>query len=224
MYRILMVEDDAGIVDAVRSHAAKWELKIEGCQDFNAVTAEFERMQPHLVILDIHLPYFDGYHWCRELRKISTVPVLFLSAISDNLNQVMAMSLGADDFIAKPFDADVLVAKLLAMLRRTYDLDQALPVLECRGAILSPSAGTLTFDEKRLALTKNETKLLTTLFTHRGENVSREKLMDALWDSDQYIDDNTLTVNINRLRKKLESIGLADFILTCHGVGYRIEV
>lgn len=223
MYRILMVEDDPGILSAVQSHAEKWDIRIGACNDFRNVLAEFSRVQPHLVIMDIGLPYFDGYHWCREIRKNSNVPIIFLSAMSDNMNMVMAMNMGGDDFVAKPFDSDVLIAKIQALLRRTYDFAGSLPILECRGAILNQGNSTLSYQETVIGLTKNELRILTTLLENKGQAVSREKLMDVLWESDNYIDDNTLNVNVGRLRKKLDENGLTDFIKTRFGVGYMIE-
>jgi len=220
MYRIYMIEDDRGILDAVKAKAEKWELEVTGVNNFREIPREFAKIQPHLVILDITLPAFDGYHWCRELRRISSVPILFLSSASDNMNMVMAMNLGADDFVAKPFDMDVLIAKIQALLRRTYDFSGTPPLLEYRGAFLNPENSVLTFHEASIELTKNEQRILSLLMEQKDSVVSRERLMDALWESDCYVDDNTLTVNVGRLRKKLEVNGLPGFIKTKFGVGY----
>lgn len=220
MYRIFMVEDDNGILNAVQSKGARWELQIAGVRNFREILSEFSEIQPHLVIMDIGLPSFDGYHWCREIRKISNVPIIFLSSASDNMNMVMAMNMGGDDFIAKPFDIDVLIAKIQALLRRAYDFAATMPVLEHRGAFLNMENGTMTYQDATIDLTKNEHRILSVLMESKGQIVSRERLMDALWESDCYVDDNTLTVNINRLRKKLEANGLTDFIRTKFGVGY----
>lgn len=222
-YRILIVEDDPGIAGAIVRQAALWKLEARCVQDFRAVLEEFQAYAPHLVVMDISLPFFNGYHWCTEIRRTSRVPILFLSSASDNMNIVMAMNLGADDFIAKPFDANVLMAKLQALLRRAYDFSQTAPVLECRGAVLDTGSQTLTFDGQAVTLTKNEYRVLLTLMENRGKVVSRERLMERLWETDSFVDDNTLTVNVNRLRKKLDTAGLSDFISTKFGVGYLIS-
>ena len=222
MYRIFMVEDDNGILDAVKGRAAKWDLQIFGVKNFRKILSEFSEIQPHLVIMDIGLPAFDGYHWCTEIRKISKCPILFLSSASDNMNMVMAMNLGGDDFVAKPFDIDVLIAKIQALLRRTYDYTENMSLLEHREAFLNIEKGVLTYHDTSIDLTKNEHKILILLMKNKGQVISRERLMDALWEMDCYIDDNALTVNIARLRKKLEGYGLNDFIQTKFGEGYYI--
>lgn len=215
MYQIFLVEDDPGIAEAIAARAAQWDLRVTAAQDFRNILPEFLALRPHLVLLDIGLPYFNGYHWCAELRRISKVPILFLSSASDNLNMVMAMNLGADDFIAKPFDGDVLIAKMQALLRRAYDFGESVPVLEHRG--------TLRFGERTLTLSRNEFRILLCLLENKGRAVSRERLMERLWQTDQFVDENTLTVNVNRLRKKLDALGLPDFIVTRFGVGYLVE-
>ena len=223
MYQIFLVEDDPGIAEAIAARAAQWDLRVTAAQDFRNILPEFLALRPHLVLLDIGLPYFNGYHWCAELRRISKVPILFLSSASDNLNMVMAMNLGADDFIAKPFDGDVLIAKMQALLRRTYDFGESVPVLEHRGALLNTGDGTLRFGERMLTLSRNEFRILLCLLENKGRAVSRERLMERLWQTDQFVDENTLTVNVNRLRKKLDALGLPDFIVTRFGVGYLVE-
>ena len=223
MYRIFLVEDDRGIAEAIAARTALWDMETVCVKDFRAVMAEFAACDPHLVLMDVSLPFFDGYHWCREIRSVSNVPVIFISSASDNLNAVMAMNLGADDFIAKPFDQSLLMAKINALLRRTYDFAASAPSLEHRGARLNTGDGTLTYAGQRLELTKNEYRILLALLQSRGRIVSREKLMELLWESDEFVDDNTLTVNVGRLRKKLEAAGLRDFIATKHGAGYLIE-
>lgn len=220
MYRIYMIEDDQGILEAVKSKGKKWELQITGVGNFRKILLEFSELQPHLVIMDIGLPAFDGYYWCTEIRKVSKVPIIFLSSASDNMNMVMAMNMGGDDFVAKPFDMDVLIAKIQALLRRTYDFAGTTPILQHRGAFLNKDNGTLTYQNRTIDLTKNEHRILSLLMENKGQVVSRERLMDLLWESDCYIDDNTLTVNIGRLRKKLEANGLTDFIQTKFGEGY----
>lgn len=223
MYRIFMIEDDEGILNAVKKRCEKWEMEVSGVANYREILAEFVKKQPHLVIMDIGLPAFDGYHWCREIRRISNVPILFLSSAADNMNQIMAMNMGGDDFIAKPFDYDVLIAKMQALLRRAYDFAGHMPVLECRDAFLHLEKNTLTYGDAVITLTKNEHRILSLLMENKDSIVSRERLMDALWESDCYVDDNTLSVNVNRLRKKLEANGLSDFIGTKFGVGYYIR-
>ncbi len=222
MYRILLVEDDLGISQAIAEQAQMWELDVHCVQNFRSVMAEFSEYDPHLVLLDISLPFFNGYHWCSEIRKVSKVPVIFISSASDNMNIVMAMNMGGDDFIAKPFDQRVLMAKIQAMLRRTYDFGASVPVLEHRGAMLNTGDNTLTYGEEQISLTKNEYRILLTLMENKGKVVSRERLMERLWETDSFVDENTLTVNVNRLRKKLDAAGLKDFITTKFGVGYLI--
>ena len=222
MYRILIVEDDPGIASAMEQQAKLWDFDVRCVADFRNVMADFAEYNPHLVLLDIGLPFFNGYHWCSEIRKVSKVPILFISSASDNMNIVMAVNMGADDFIAKPFDQSVLIAKIQAILRRTYDFASSVPVFEHRGALLSTGDNTLTFQGKNIPLTKNEYRILLALLENKGKVVSRERLMERLWKTDSFIDENTLTVNVNRLRKKLDAAGLQDFITTKFGVGYLI--
>lgn len=222
-YRILIVEDDPGIAKAIQKQAQMWNLSAKCVQNFRNVLSEFSEYDPHLVLLDITLPFFNGYHWCSEIRKVSKVPIVFISSASDNMNIVMAMNMGADDFIAKPFDQSVLMAKIQAMLRRTYDFASSVPILEHRGAVLNTGDNTLTYNDEKISLTKNEYRILLALMENKGKIVSREKLMEKLWETDSFVDENTLTVNVNRLRKKLDSSGLKDFITTKFGVGYMVE-
>lgn len=223
MYRLLIVEDDKGIAEAIKVQAEMWNLDVHCVENFRNIMAEFSEFSPHIVLLDITLPFFDGYHWCSEIRKVSKVPIIFISSASDNMSMVMAMNLGADDFIAKPFDQSVLIAKLHALLRRTYDFATAVPVLEHRGALLNTGDATLTYGEKKIALSKNEFRILLILMENKGKIVSREKLMEQLWQTDSFVDENTLSVNVNRLRKRLDAAGLEGFITTKFGAGYLIE-
>lgn len=220
MYKILIVEDDPGIASGVEKQAQMWALETHVVQNFHDVTSEFTTFSPHLVLLDISLPFFNGYHWCQEIRKLSKVPIIFLSSTADNMNIVMAMNMGADDFIAKPFDANVLMAKVQAMLRRTYDFSESAPVLSHRGAFLDTGDNSLTYNGEKIELTKNEYRILLCLMENKEKVVSREKLMERLWETDSFVDENTLTVNVGRLRKKLEAAGLENFIQTKFGVGY----
>lgn len=223
MYRLFIIEDDPGIAQAVAVQAQSWGLEVHCVRNFRDILPEFAQFSPHIVLVDIGLPFFNGYHWCAEIRKISKVPIIFISSASDNLNMVMAMNMGADDFIAKPFDQSVLMAKLQALLRRTYDFGASVPVLEHRGAILHTGEHTLTYQGEKIPLSKNEYRILDILMENKGRVVSREKLMELLWESDSFVDENTLTVNVGRLRKRLEGAGLTGFITTKFGVGYIIE-
>lgn len=223
MYRLLIVEDDFGIANEMKTWMEKWDMEVLIAEDFREVTAEYAHFQPHIVLLDITLPFYDGYYWCREIRKISNVPIVFLSSAADNMNIIMAMNMGADDFVAKPFDRNVLMAKIQALLRRSYDFAGTVPVLEHRGAFLNMGDNTLTFGEERIPLTQNEYRILLCLMESKGSVVSREKLMERLWETEQFVDENTLTVNVNRLRKKLDAAGLEHFIQTKFGVGYLVE-
>lgn len=223
MYRILIVEDDRGIGEAIRKQAEMWDLQARCVRNFRNVMEEFSEFDPHLVLMDITLPFFDGYHWCSQIRKVSKVPIIFISSASDNMNITMAMNMGADNFIAKPFDGSVLMAKIHALLRRTYDFTGAVTVLQHRGAMLNTADNTLSYQGQEIPLSKNEYRILLTLLENKGSVVSRERLMEKLWQTDSFVDENTLTVNVGRLRRKLEAAGLADFIETKFGVGYLIK-
>ena len=223
MYRILIVEDDQIITSTIQKRLSSWGIEAKGIHDFKNVLSEFSQLNPHLVLMDISLPFFNGYHWCNEIRRISKVPIIFLSSMADNMNIVMAMNMGADDFIAKPFDMEVLVAKVSALLRRTYDFAAATGIVEVRGAILNTNDASLTYLDQKVELTKNEFRILQVLMEQKGSVISRDLLMTKLWETDSYVDDNTLTVNVTRLRKKLEDVGLVQFILTKKGMGYLIE-
>ena len=223
MYRIMIVEDDSSLAEAIAQQAGMWDMQAECAGDLHDVMAEFARIDPHLVLLDIGLPFYNGYYWCGRIRQVSKVPVIFLSSAADNMNIVMAMNMGADDFIAKPFDGNVLVAKIQALLRRTYDFAGAVPVLEHRGAMLNTGDGTLTYRGELIPLSKNEYRIVLELMQAKGKVVSREHLMERLWQTDSFVDENTLSVNVGRLRRKLENAGLPDFIETKFGVGYRIK-
>ena len=223
MYKLMIVEDDRGIAEAVKKQAESWGLEALAVSDFSGIMDEFARFEPHIVLLDISLPFYNGYHWCSEIRKVSKVPVIFISSASDNMNIIMAMNMGADDFIAKPFDQSVLIAKIMALLRRSYDFAPSKNILTHKGAALDPGAGVLNYDGERIELTKNESRILLCLMESKGQTVSRERLMERLWETDSFVDENTLTVNVNRLRKKLDKAGLSGFITTKFGVGYMIE-
>lgn len=223
MYKMLIVEDDPTIADEVAAQIAPWGIEAKKADDLRNVMQVFAKFQPHIVLLDISLPFFNGYHWCEQIRAVSKVPVIFISSASDNMNIVMAMNLGADDFVSKPFDINVLTAKVRALLRRTYDFGASVPLLEHKGAILNTGDGSLSVNGEKVSLSKNKYRILLCLMENKGKTVSREKLMERLWQTDQFIDENTLTVNVNRLRKKLDAAGLADFIETKFGVGYIVD-
>lgn len=220
MYRILIVEDDRGIADAIAKQAQMWDLEVKCVENFRNVLQEFVQFSPHIVLLDIILPFFNGYHWCSEIRKVSKVPIIFISSASDNMNIVMAINMGGDDFIMKPFDMNVCMAKIQALIRRTYDFASSAPLIEHRSAILNTGDNTLTYNGVNIELTKNEYMILLTLMENKGKVVSRDSLMERLWKSDSFVDENTLTVNVNRLRKKLDKAGLNEFITTKFGQGY----
>lgn len=223
MYKLLIIEDDAAIAGAITALAASWEMETHIVSDFRAVLTEYAAFSPHIVLVDISLPFFSGYHWCAELRKLSNVPIVFISSASDGMNIVTAMEMGADDFVAKPFDDSVLMAKLRALLRRSYDLAPQAAFLTHRGAMLDTGSETLTYAGEKVELTKNEYRILACLLENKGKVVSRERLMERLWETDAFVDENTLTVNVARLRKKLDAAGLAAFITTKFGVGYMIQ-
>lgn len=222
MQKILIVEDDSTIAAAVCSGLGSWGFEVRTVTDFRNVLTEFAEFEPQLVLMDIGLPFFNGYHWCSEIRKVSSVPIIFISSASDNMNIVMAVNMGADDFVAKPFDLEVLTAKVQALLRRTYSFAQAAPIIEAYGAVLSTADATLQNGSTKIELTKNEYRILEVLMQGKGKIISRETLMNKLWETDSFVDDNTLTVNMTRLRKKLEENGLTDFVKTKKGLGYII--
>ena len=223
MYRLLIVEDDAGIAGEIKKQSELWGLEVRIAENFRDILQEFSDFDPHLILLDIALPFYNGYHWCEQIRRVSQVPIIFISSAGDDLNIIMAVNMGGDDFIAKPFDMNVLTAKIQALLRRTYDFSMFSPVLEHKNAQLNTADQTLTYNANRIELSKNEYRILLTLLENKGKVVSREKLMEALWQTDSFVDENTLTVNVGRLRKKLENAGLTEFITTKHGVGYIIS-
>ena len=223
MYKILIVEDDETIAGGLKTHLEKWNYQTECMTDFKDVMGKFLEFEPQLVLLDIVLPFFNGFHWCEEIRKISKVPIIFLSSVNDNMNIVMAMNMGGDEFIEKPFDLNVVTAKVQAVLRRTYEFRGTADIMEWNGAILNLADATVLYQDQKQELTKNEFKILQMLLENTGKIVSRESIMTRLWDSNEFIDDNTLTVNVARLRKKMEQIGLGGKIITKKGIGYMVE-
>ena len=222
MYRIFLVEDDGMLCSLVKKHLESWGYEVTAAEDFSDVMGEFVRIRPQLVLLDLKLPFFNGFHWCDEIRRVSQVPVIFLSSAADNMNMIMAMSRGADDFIAKPFHLEVLSAKVQAILRRTYSFGAGADLMEHGGAVLNLGNSTLNYQGKTLDLTKNELRILNLLFSRAGQVVARDVIMQMLWENDDFVDDNTLTVNINRLRRKLGNAGLENMIVTKKGQGYMV--
>lgn len=223
MYRIFLAEDDEMLCSLITKHLESWGYQVTAAEDFRDIMGEFVRSEAHLVLLDLKLPYFNGFHWCEEIRRVSQVPVIFLSSAADDMNMVMAMTRGADDFVAKPFNLEVLSAKVQAILRRTYSFGNSGNLLEHRGAVLNLGRGNLSYQGQSVELTRNELRILNLLFSQAGNVVSREAIMQMLWENDDFVDDNTLTVNVNRLRRKLEGIGLENMILTRKGLGYIVQ-
>ena len=224
MYKILLVEDDEIISKSIKQYLENWDFEVIIARDFKNITNEFTECNAHIVLLDLILPFYDGFYWCKEIRKISNVPIVFLSSASDNMNIVMAVNMGGDDFISKPFNVSVLLAKIQAILRRTYDMPNGISILEHKGIILNLNDFTLSYRDKSMELTKNEFRILETLLVNKGKIVSRDTLMMKLWQDDNYVEENTLTVNVTRLRKKLEDLGIDDFIKTKVGCVYIIEL
>ena len=223
MYRIMIVEDDLSLAEAMKKPIEDWGNEVLCVRNFRDLIPVFVEYDPHLVLMDIMLPFYNGYYWCGEIRKISDVPIIFISSASDNMNIVMAMNMGGDDFIPKPVDRDVLTAKIQAVLRRAYGMAGKVPVLEHRGAVLNLNSTTLDYNGQRIELSRNEFRILQTLLENKGKVVSRDTLMTRLWQMDSYVEENTLTVNVTRLRRKLEGMGLEDFISTRVGSGYIVE-
>lgn len=223
MYKILIIEDDEIISKSIMKHIEAWGWEATSIIDFKDILSEFATSNPQLILLDISLPFYNGYYWCNEIRKISTVPIIFISSASDNMNIVMAMNMGGDDYITKPFDFNVLTAKIQAILRRTYNFNEQTDMYEHKGAILNIADNSLYYDGNRIELSKNEYRIIKLLMENKNKIVTRDTIMMQLWETDCYIDDNTLTVNISRLRKKLEYYSLADLITTKKGFGYIIE-
>ncbi|MFD2615391.1 response regulator transcription factor [Paenibacillus gansuensis] len=223
MFRIMIVEDDESIRTILAKALQKWKYIVTGVTEFDRILEDFQREEPHLVILDINLPVFDGYYWCQQIRSVSKVPIIFLSSRNQNMDMIMAMNMGGDDFVQKPFDLDVLTAKVNALLRRNYTYQDEHLQLKHRDLILNLSGSSVQYGSQTMELSRNEFIVLQVLMRQTGKIVSRDKLMQALWNDDQFIDDNTLTVNVNRLRRKIASLGLEDFIVTRKGMGYLIE-
>jgi len=218
---IFIVEDDSAIFDLLSAQLSQWAFNVSGPNDFIDIMKDFINEQPHLVIMDIQLPAYDGFHWCREIRALSKVPIIFLSSRDHPMDMVMAMNMGADDYIQKPFHMDVLLAKVQALLRRTYSYGEETPdVLEWNGARIDMKRGVIRLEGTEVELTKNEFFILAVLVESNHQIVSRDDLIRKLWDDERFVNDNTLTVNVTRLRQKLAGIGLEEAIVTKKGLGY----
>ena len=223
MAKIMIIEDEQSISKLISENLAKWQINSYITKDFNNIIDQFNEYKPDLVLLDINLPVYDGYYWNQEIRKISKIPIIIISSRNSNMDQIMAMNMGADDFVEKPFSVDILVAKINALLRRTYDFTKnTSDVIEHNGLKLNLSSGSVEIDDNKIDLSKNEYKLLQRLLKDQGKIVTREQLLNFMWDDERFVDDNTLTVNINRLRSKIEKYGLKNYIVTKVGQGYII--
>ncbi len=220
---IYLIEDDETIVSVIGKHLKQWDYQVISPKNFQAIREEFQALAPDLVLLDISLPYFNGFYWCQEIRKISEVPIIFISSAEEKMNQIMAMNMGADDFIAKPFDFGLLVAKIQALLRRSYQYGQPVLQYELGSFVFVPLENQLRSATATLTLSPNETRILAVLMQKRGVIVTREEIIQALWNSDEFIDNNTLSVNMTRIRKKLQSIGIENLVQTVKNRGYLIE-
>lgn len=221
--KVFIVEDDAVIARAVAAHLTTWQMQVQCAGNFEKITEEVEDFQPDIIIMDIKLPYYNGFYWCAEIRKTSKVPIVFLSSADDNMNIVMAMNMGGDEFIEKPFDLNVLTAKVQALLRRSYSFQGNGNVLEYEGMILNLNDASFSYKEKNVSLTKNEFRILQMLMENARKIIARDDIIARLWESDEFIDDNTLTVNVARLRKKLENAGMENWIRTKKGIGYYLK-
>ncbi|MGM0219699.1 two-component system response regulator SapR [Enterococcus sp. AZ126] len=221
MAKIMIIEDEATIRELISEELQKWQFDTFGTTDFNNVLEDFQREEPQLVLLDINLPVFDGYYWCQKIREISKIPIIFISSRNTNMDMIMAMNMGADDFVTKPFQIDVLIAKINALLRRSYNYSEVgSEIMSHNGITLNVDNGSMEIDGAVIDLSKNEYRLLYILIKKHGKILTREKLLRALWEDERFVDDNTLTVNINRLRKKIEQAGLEGYIETKVGQGY----
>ena len=223
MFKIMIVEDDARIKEILLENIVRWGFDGKAVENFNDVFVEFSKYSPHLILMDINLPFFDGFYWCGKIREISKVPIIFVSSRNSNMDVIMAINMGGDDFIQKPFSLEILMAKINALIRRTYSYaDAQTDVLEYKNIVLNMKDNSVFFKEKKVELSRNEFSILYLLMKNNGNLISRDKIMRSLWEDESFVDDNTLTVNINRLRKKLENIELEDLIKTKKRQGYII--
>lgn len=220
--KVLIVEDDVVITESLGNELSHWNYEVSIAKQFDNILEEFKTLEPELVLLDINLPTFNGYHWCQEIRKVSNVPIIFISSRTDNMDQIMAIQMGGDDFIEKPFNLSLTIAKIQALLRRTYDLTVSNNEMTVKGCKLVIDEATLYYNDDSVQLSFTELQILNKLFQNEGKYVSRTAIIEKCWESENFIDDNTLAVNMTRLRKKLQSIGIVDFIETKKNVGYKV--
>ncbi len=220
MYKIFIIEDDSIIRNEISKKLIEWDYETVLCRDFKNVDKDFKKVNPDLVLLDISLPFYNGFYWCQKIRESSLAPIIFISSANDSLNIVNAINYGGDDFLEKPFDLNVLVAKVQAQLRRAYNMKIKDVNIIYDNYIINLQKLRFETEDTSFELSKNEIKILQILVLNKGKVISREELITQLWDSDLFIDDNTLTVNINRLRKKLEENNIENFIKTKKGIGY----
>lgn len=224
VYKIMIVEDDISLSKNMSDGLVKWGFETFIARDFGNIASEFVKYKPNLIIMDVNLPQYDGFYWCSRIRELSKIPIIFVSSRDTNMDIIMAVNTGADDYITKPFFMDILIAKINALLRRTYSYsDENTDFLECGGVILNLVDKTILYNEEKIELTRNEFKVMLLLMKNRGKAISRERIMRALWEDDNFINDNTLTVSINRLRMKLKDLGLQDYIVTKKGFGYLVS-
>ena len=221
-YKVMIIEDDLNAAQSISRFLETWGFQCKYLDNLQEAIEKFVEYKPEIILLDITLPRYNGYYWCEEIRKISKVPIIFISSISDNLNMILAMNMGGDDFVTKPFDLNFLLAKINSLLRRTYDFQGVMNIIACGDVVLDLDNAKLQYKGNIMELSRNDFIILKELMTHKGKNVSRDELMQALWSDNTFVDDNTLTVNITRVRNKLSKIGLEDFIITRKGMGYQI--
>lgn len=223
MKSVLLIEDDIALSKEIKLVLEKWGYEVNLINDFQNIMKEFINTNPHLVIMDVNLPFFDGFYWCSKIREVSKTPIIYLSSRDSNMDVIMGINNGGDDYVSKPFSEDLLITKIRAVLRRTYDYSKDNSYLiYCDDLILDVEKGEINYKNNKLDLTKNEIRILALLMKSKGKVVSREKLMMSLWEDDEFVNDNALTVNINRIRNRLKEIGLKDFIKTKKGIGYII--
>ncbi|MCY0889235.1 MAG: response regulator transcription factor [Alicyclobacillaceae bacterium] len=228
-YRIIVIEDDPQVAKLLGRQLSRYGYGVSLCQDFEHVDTVVRTENPDLVLLDINLPFYDGFYWCRRIRRFSTVPVIYISSRDGDMDQVFGLDNGGDEFITKPFQLEVLIAKIKALLRRTcgeYAVGRTSPreVYSLRTMKLDVRRATVDNKGKSSFLSKTELELLRRLLDAQGAVVSRNALLEAIWDDTHFVDDNTLTVNVTRLRQKLENVGIHDAIVTLRGVGYRFAL
>lgn len=223
MRKIFIIEDEKNIANELKQQLFSWGYNTDTAKDFKRIIEELKEYNPDIVLMDINLPYLNGFIWCEKIREFSNVPIIFLTSAYDNINLVTAINHGGDDFLPKPFEIQVLVAKIKALLRRTYEFEEKESILEYDNVKLNTDNMTVSYNGKMESLSKNEFMILETLMENTNKVISRDRIMDKIWNTNSFIDDNTLTVNITRLRRKLENLGIEDFIKTKKGVGYMIR-